>query len=131
MPRRRKSSCTSVASLAERDAHSAGLAVDLIEVAPKRRQLRPVRWDQRTKCLTKWSRQEYVWIDRYRSQERKPMDRAEYLDRIRGLIPAIRDRAAACESQRRIPDETFKDFEQMGLFRALQPRRWGGFELDP
>ena len=32
---------------------------------------------------------------------------------------------------RRLPDETFAEFEAAGLFRAMQPRRYGGFELDP
>src|SRR5205085_12431818 len=27
--------------------------------------------------------------------------------------------------------ETFADFQEAGLFRALQPKRYGGFELDP
>src|SRR5262249_23754980 len=29
------------------------------------------------------------------------------------------------------PDETFKDFQEAGVFRGLQPRRHGGYELDP
>jgi 3-hydroxy-9,10-secoandrosta-1,3,5(10)-triene-9,17-dione monooxygenase len=30
-----------------------------------------------------------------------------------------------------MPDETVKDFQEAGLFRAMQPRRYGGYELDP
>jgi len=45
--------------------------------------------------------------------------------------PALRERARACEALRRLPDETLKDFHAHGLLRGLQPRRWGGFELDP
>jgi len=55
----------------------------------------------------------------------------EYLARVRTLIPALRERAPACEALRRVPDETMKDFQAHGLLRALQPRRWGGLELDP
>ena len=55
----------------------------------------------------------------------------EYLARVRALIPALRERATACEALRRVPDETFKDFQAHGLLRALQPQRWGGLELDP
>jgi len=59
------------------------------------------------------------------------MERDEYLARVRALIPTLRERATACEALRRVPDETFKDFQAHGLLRALQPRRWGGLELDP
>jgi 3-hydroxy-9,10-secoandrosta-1,3,5(10)-triene-9,17-dione monooxygenase len=59
------------------------------------------------------------------------MDRTAYLANVRALVPALRERAAACESLRRLPDETFKEFQAAGLLRALQPKRWGGFELDP
>jgi 3-hydroxy-9,10-secoandrosta-1,3,5(10)-triene-9,17-dione monooxygenase len=59
------------------------------------------------------------------------MNRDQYLDRIHALLPALRERAPACEALRRLPDETFKDFQANGLLRALQPRTFGGFELDP
>jgi 3-hydroxy-9,10-secoandrosta-1,3,5(10)-triene-9,17-dione monooxygenase len=54
-----------------------------------------------------------------------------YLGRVRTLLPALRERAASAEKLRRLPDKTFADFQEAGLFRALQPRRWGGYELDP
>lgn len=54
-----------------------------------------------------------------------------YLDRVRVLLPVLRERAPAAEKLRRLPDETFADFQEAGLFRALQPRRYGGYELDP
>jgi 3-hydroxy-9,10-secoandrosta-1,3,5(10)-triene-9,17-dione monooxygenase len=54
-----------------------------------------------------------------------------YLDRVRALLPALRDRAVRAEGLRRLPDETFADFQAAGLFRALQPKRYGGYELDP
>jgi 3-hydroxy-9,10-secoandrosta-1,3,5(10)-triene-9,17-dione monooxygenase len=54
-----------------------------------------------------------------------------YLARVRALLPALRERAAQAEQLRRLPDETVKDFQEAGLFRALQPRRYGGYELDP
>jgi 3-hydroxy-9,10-secoandrosta-1,3,5(10)-triene-9,17-dione monooxygenase len=59
------------------------------------------------------------------------MTPAEYLARARALLPALRQRAAYAEQLRRLPDETFKDFQEAGLFRALQPTRYGGYELDP
>jgi 3-hydroxy-9,10-secoandrosta-1,3,5(10)-triene-9,17-dione monooxygenase len=59
------------------------------------------------------------------------MNRDAYLENVRALIPGIRDRAAATEALRRLPDETIKEFHARGLLRALQPKRFGGFELDP
>ena len=50
---------------------------------------------------------------------------------MRALLPALRERAARAEKLRRLPDETFADFQEAGLFRALQPKRYGGYELDP
>jgi len=54
-----------------------------------------------------------------------------YLERVRALLPALRQRAPDTEHLRRLPDETFKEFQESGLFRALQPKRYGGYELDP
>lgn len=55
----------------------------------------------------------------------------EYLQRVRALIPAIRERALSAERLRRLPEETFAEFQEAGLFRCLQPKRYGGYELDP
>ena len=55
----------------------------------------------------------------------------EFLGRVRDLLPAIRERTARAEQLRRLPDETLADFQEAGLFRAMQPKRYGGFELDP
>lgn len=65
---------------------------------------------------------------RQRSTE---MNDQAYLARVRALLPVLRERAAYAEQLRRLPDETFKDFQESGLFRCLQPRRYGGYELDP
>ena len=54
-----------------------------------------------------------------------------YLDRVRALLPVLHERARYAEQLRRLPDETFNDFQEAGLFRCLQPKRYGGFELDP
>ena len=54
-----------------------------------------------------------------------------YLERVRALLPALRERARDAERLRRLPEETFKDFQEAGLFRCLQSRRYGGYELDP
>jgi 3-hydroxy-9,10-secoandrosta-1,3,5(10)-triene-9,17-dione monooxygenase len=59
------------------------------------------------------------------------MDDETYLRSAHQLLQAIRGRAAECESLRRLPDDTFECYQRSGLLRALQPRRWGGFELSP
>jgi len=46
------------------------------------------------------------------------------------LLPTLRERAARCEELRRLPDETLRDFHDAGLFRAHQPQRVGGAELE-
>ena len=59
------------------------------------------------------------------------MDRDALLDNARGLLPSIRERVAETESTRRVPVETIKELHEAGLFRVIQPRVWGGYELDP
>src|ERR1700692_2521656 len=66
-----------------------------------------------------------------RSAPRIGMTPEEYLSRVRALLPALRERAPQAEQLRRLPDETFYEFQEQELLRALQPKRYGGFELDP
>ena len=51
------------------------------------------------------------------------------LDRVREMLPAIRDRAAQTEAERTIPRESAQDFLDAGLARILTPKRFGGTEL--
>lgn len=53
----------------------------------------------------------------------------EAMRRARALVPALRERAARGEAAREMPAETVRDLHRTGLFRFLQPRRWGGMEL--
>lgn len=46
--------------------------------------------------------------------------------RARALLPALAARAAAVEEAREVPAETIADLRAAGLFRLLQPRRFGG-----
>src|SRR5271165_4415022 len=57
--------------------------------------------------------------------------REELLARARAMIPTLKERAARAEADRRIPDETIADMQAAGFFRILQPKRWGGYEMDP
>jgi 3-hydroxy-9,10-secoandrosta-1,3,5(10)-triene-9,17-dione monooxygenase len=54
----------------------------------------------------------------------------EALDRARALIPVLRERAGRAEAARCLLPETVADLNRTGLMRILQPRRWGGMELD-
>jgi len=56
---------------------------------------------------------------------------AELLQRARRLVPALRDRAAACEENRAVLPETVDDFEKAGFYRILQPAALGGYEMHP
>ena len=51
------------------------------------------------------------------------------LDRARGLVPVLRQRADGAEGERQMQKETLADLHRTGLFRFHQPKRWGGMEL--
>lgn len=53
------------------------------------------------------------------------------LERARLLVPTLRERAAQTRTLRRLPDATAADLTTAGFFRILQPKRYGGYELDP
>ncbi len=52
------------------------------------------------------------------------------VQRARDLVPALRERAATAEQERIILPETMSDLSRTGVLRALQPKRFGGMELD-
>ncbi|MBM3606841.1 MAG: hypothetical protein FJX29_00085, partial [Alphaproteobacteria bacterium] len=54
----------------------------------------------------------------------------EIIARLETLIPRLRARAAAAEEAGRISQETIQDLIDTGVFRAVVPVRFGGFELD-
>jgi 3-hydroxy-9,10-secoandrosta-1,3,5(10)-triene-9,17-dione monooxygenase len=58
-------------------------------------------------------------------------DPAELVARARALIPTLRARSSQAIAQRKLPDETIADLRTAGLFRILQPKRWGGYEMHP
>jgi 3-hydroxy-9,10-secoandrosta-1,3,5(10)-triene-9,17-dione monooxygenase len=55
---------------------------------------------------------------------------AEIVARTRAMIPKLRERASQGERERRLPKDTNADMQAAGLFKVLQPKRWGGHELD-
>jgi len=58
------------------------------------------------------------------------LTRDEALRRAEALVPVLRERAPAAEAGATVPAETLFDLHRAGLFRILQPRRFGGSELD-
>jgi len=54
---------------------------------------------------------------------------AELVAAAEALVPLLRARAVEDQQARRISGDTIARMVGAGLFRVLQPRRWGGFEL--
>src|SRR5690242_3044359 len=55
---------------------------------------------------------------------------AEIIARARSLIPTLAQRSAEGRRERRVPNATIADIQRAGFFRVLQPKRWGGYEMD-
>jgi 3-hydroxy-9,10-secoandrosta-1,3,5(10)-triene-9,17-dione monooxygenase len=58
-------------------------------------------------------------------------DFADILARVRKLAPEIDARALAAEKARRVPAETMAALRDTGVFRLMQPERFGGYEYGP
>ena len=55
---------------------------------------------------------------------------AELVSRARAMVPRLIERGLQADRDRRVPDETIAEMKAAGLFRVLQPKRWGGYEAD-
>ena len=55
----------------------------------------------------------------------------EMIKRAEDLIPVLKERSESANVDRRIPKETIQDMKDAGFFKILQPKQYGGFELDP
>ena len=55
----------------------------------------------------------------------------DLLQRARALIPTVAESAAEGERERRVPPRIVAALREAGIFRALQPKRWGGYEMPP
>ena len=56
---------------------------------------------------------------------------SKVLAAVKDLLPGIAARADQAEADRRIPAETIAELKEAGVFRMLQPQRWGGLEATP
>ncbi|WP_067133246.1 3-hydroxy-9,10-secoandrosta-1,3,5(10)-triene-9,17-dione monooxygenase oxygenase subunit [Microtetraspora malaysiensis] len=55
----------------------------------------------------------------------------EVLESVRTLLPSIAGRAPSTDENGRVPAESIRELVKAGVFRMLQPRRYGGAECDP
>ncbi|MGV3478345.1 MAG: acyl-CoA dehydrogenase family protein [Sphingobium sp.] len=60
-----------------------------------------------------------------------PPSAEDLIERARAMAPAIRARARHAVAGGDVAAETIADMREAGLFRILQPRRWGGYEMHP
>lgn len=57
--------------------------------------------------------------------------REELLERAAALVPVLRARGQEAEQLRRLPDTTFRAFQEAGFFKILHPKKYNGYELPP
>jgi 3-hydroxy-9,10-secoandrosta-1,3,5(10)-triene-9,17-dione monooxygenase len=62
---------------------------------------------------------------------RKMPTAVELIDRATALIPILAQQAVIDEQQRRLSDETISRLKEVGVPRVMQPKRWGGYEMEP
>jgi 3-hydroxy-9,10-secoandrosta-1,3,5(10)-triene-9,17-dione monooxygenase len=53
------------------------------------------------------------------------------IQRARDIVPTLRARAKEAAALRKMPQETIDDFHRLGFFKVVQPKRYGGYEMDP
>ena len=56
---------------------------------------------------------------------------AELVERARAMIPMLKARARQTTLNGDVPAETVAQMKAAGLFRVLQPKRFGGYEMHP
>ena len=64
------------------------------------------------------------------SRKSTATDADAFLFRIDALLPAIQERATEVERQGMISHQVIGWLTEADVFRAMQPRQWGGLELD-
>ena len=65
------------------------------------------------------------------SMREKTQDERDLLERARRLVPALKARTAQADKDLKVPVESVVELQSAGLLRALQPRAFGGYEVDP
>ena len=52
------------------------------------------------------------------------------LERVRGVVPLVAERAADAEQRRKPDDDVIRALRDTGVFKSFVPKRYGGYELD-
>ncbi|MFK8047833.1 MAG: acyl-CoA dehydrogenase family protein [Halioglobus sp.] len=65
------------------------------------------------------------------NQTSKQATATEMLASIQALQPNLRNRAEQARDERRVPAQNIQELQDAGFFLALQPKAYGGHELDP
>ncbi|WP_439861837.1 acyl-CoA dehydrogenase family protein [Pseudomonas sp. MBLB4136] len=65
------------------------------------------------------------------SMRQKTREEIELIERARRMVPALKARTAQADRDFKVPEETIGELQEAGLLRALQPRAFGGYEVDP
>uniref|UniRef100_UPI00260E6980 acyl-CoA dehydrogenase family protein n=1 Tax=Pseudomonas sp. TaxID=306 RepID=UPI00260E6980 len=65
------------------------------------------------------------------SMREKTPDERDLVERARRLVPALKARTAQADKDLKVPEESIAALQAAGLLRALQPRVFGGYEVDP
>lgn len=65
------------------------------------------------------------------SMREKTQDECDLLERARRLVPMLKARTAQADKDLKVPVESVLELQSAGLLRALQPRLFGGYEVDP
>ena len=60
----------------------------------------------------------------------KQLPTSELLERARKLVPALRERAARTDAERKVPAESIAELRMAGLLDVLLPHALGGAEVD-
>lgn len=60
-----------------------------------------------------------------------PISPEVLIQRARDMVPVLASRAKQAEELRMVPAETVQDMQEAGFFRVLQPKLYGGYEMDP
>ncbi|HWI10637.1 MAG TPA: acyl-CoA dehydrogenase family protein [Burkholderiaceae bacterium] len=55
----------------------------------------------------------------------------ELYERARAMVPVLLSRWGEADAGSKVPDQTVAEMQQAGFFRVLQPRRYGGYEMNP
>lgn len=58
-------------------------------------------------------------------------DAIRLIEAAEKLVPVLAERSKDTDANGKVPEKSVEEIAEAGLFRVLQPKRWGGYELDP